>query len=75
MPPTELETAREHGYPRPQLRRAGWVCLNGLWDFAFDPRARWTAPEEVTWDRTILVPFAPETARSGIGETGFFDAC
>jgi beta-galactosidase/beta-glucuronidase len=64
-----------HGYPRPQLRRAGWIPLNGPWDFALDPHASWTAPEEVTWDSTILVPFAPETVRSGIGNTGFYDAC
>ncbi|MBK9258509.1 MAG: glycoside hydrolase family 2 [Polyangiaceae bacterium] len=64
-----------HGYPRPQLRRAGWRSLNGTWDFALDHHARWARPEEVTWDRTIVVPFAPETTRSGIGETGFFDAC
>ncbi|UQA58937.1 glycoside hydrolase family 2 protein [Polyangium aurulentum] len=64
-----------HGYPRPQLRRAGWIPLNGPWDFAIDAHARWTAPEEVAWDSTILVPFAPETVRSGIGNTGFYDAC
>ena len=25
------------GYPRPQLRRDGWVSLNGSWDFALRP--------------------------------------
>jgi hypothetical protein len=64
-----------HGYPRPQMRRDGWTSLNGVWEFALDPPARWSAPEEVAWDRTILVPFAPETSRSGIGQTGFFQAC
>jgi beta-galactosidase/beta-glucuronidase len=29
----------------------------------------------VQWSRRIEVPFAPETARSGIGEGGFFSAC
>jgi beta-galactosidase/beta-glucuronidase len=67
--------SRAHGYPRPQLRRAGWLPLNGRWDFALDRHARWVKPEQVSWDRTIVVPFAPETSRSGIGETGFFDAC
>ena len=62
-------------YPRPQLRRAGWVSLDGAWDFALDPEARWTRPDEVAWDRRIVVPFAPETPASGVGETGFLRAC
>jgi beta-galactosidase/beta-glucuronidase len=64
-----------HGYPRPQLRRANWLSLNGQWDFALDPRSRWTRPAEVKWDATIVVPFAPETPRSGIDYRGFFEAC
>ena len=64
-----------HGHPRPLLRRAEWTSLNGQWDFALDPGASWTLPEEVRWDRTILVPFAPETPRSGIGDTGLYEAC
>jgi len=32
-------------------------------------------PSEVTWNRTILTPFAPETPASGIGDTGFYRAC
>ena len=50
-----------HGYPRPQLVRAAWASLNGPWEFALDPDARWNVPPEVGWDRTIVVPFAPET--------------
>ncbi|MFN7131319.1 MAG: glycoside hydrolase family 2 protein [Myxococcales bacterium] len=56
------------GYPRPQLRR-------GRWEFALDPAARWRTPEEVTFDRQIIVPFAPEAKKSGVHETGFFRAC
>jgi Glycosyl hydrolases family 2, TIM barrel domain/Glycosyl hydrolases family 2, sugar binding domain/Glycosyl hydrolases family 2 len=66
---------RAHGYPRPQLRRAGWVSLNGPWSFAIDPEARWASPGEVAWGGAIEVPFAPETSRSGVGEAGFFRAC
>jgi beta-galactosidase/beta-glucuronidase len=62
-------------YPRPQLRRGGATSLDGAWDFALDPAARLQSPAEVTWDRQIEVPFAPETPRSGIGETGFLRAC
>ncbi len=63
-----------HGYPRPQLRRACWTNLNGEWEFALDSDGRWTRPADVVWDATILVPFAPETAASGIGDTGFHRA-
>ncbi|MEP6915374.1 MAG: glycoside hydrolase family 2 TIM barrel-domain containing protein [Acidobacteriota bacterium] len=60
------------GYPRPQLRRDDWISLNGPWDFAFDPTGAWSSPSDVTWDRTIAVPFAPESAASGVGVTSFF---
>jgi len=62
-------------YPRPQLRRAEWTSLDGPWDFALDQTAAWSTPDEVAWDRTIVVPFAPETPASGIGETGFTLSC
>jgi beta-galactosidase/beta-glucuronidase len=63
------------GYPRPQLRRAGWVSLDGSWEFAIDADARWRRPEDVRFDRRIVVPFSPETERSGVVETGFYRAC
>ena len=44
-------------YPRPQLRREEWLCLNGRWKL--------TAGEK-TCD--ILVPFCPESLLSGAGE-------
>ncbi len=65
----------EHGYPRPQLERDGWISLNGPWQFALDPEARWRTPVQVAWDATILVPFSPETLLSGIGDTGFYRRC
>src|SRR5688500_8340133 len=63
------------GYPRPQLRRASWVSLNGLWDFAMDRDAAWRHPSEVRWHARIQVPFSPETAASGIGDPSFLRAC
>jgi beta-galactosidase/beta-glucuronidase len=63
-----------HEYPRPQLRRPDWWSLNGTWEFAIDPDARWQRPQFVEFDREIVVPFAPETSASGIGETGFYAA-
>ena len=62
------------GYPRPQLRREQWINLNGTWDFAIDVEARLSGPDEVQFDRTINVPFAPETPSSGVNETGLFKA-
>ena len=62
-------------YPRPLLRRADWTTLDGEWDFALDPEAAWTIPGQVSWDRSITVPYSPETPASGIGETGYFLAC
>jgi beta-galactosidase/beta-glucuronidase len=62
-------------HPRPQLERPEWFSLNGTWDFALDPNAIWTEPDQVEWDATIRVPFAPETPASGINNTSFYRAC
>ncbi len=51
-------------YPRPQLERGDWTNLNGLWDYAVTPGD--TAKPE-TWNGSILVPFCPESALSGVG--------
>lgn len=66
-------TAPGHGYPRPQLRRDAWVSLNGTWQMAIDVDAAW-APHQVRFDRTIVVPFSPETPASTVGDTGFYKA-
>jgi beta-galactosidase/beta-glucuronidase len=63
------------GYPRPLLRRSGWVSLNGFWDFALDVDGVWDRPADVSWSDEIRVPFAPETAASGIRRGDFFRAC
>jgi beta-galactosidase/beta-glucuronidase len=49
--------------------------LNGQWEFSIDPDARWPTPDEVVWNAAIEVPFAPETPASGVGNTGFYQAC
>jgi len=64
-----------HGHPRPLLQRESWTSLNGPWDFVLDKNASWRSPREVQWNGTILVPFAPETAASGIGDTSFYRRC
>src|SRR4051812_12208011 len=63
-------------YPRPQLRRPDWQSLDGQWRFLFDPDRLYRAPSEIKeWPRAIEVPFAPESKRSGIGDTGFHRVC
>ena len=58
-------------YPRPQLHRDNWTCLNGVWEFALDPEALWVDPRTVEWDRTIVVPFSPETLASSVNHCDF----
>jgi len=66
----------DNAYPRPQLRRSSWRSLNGPWRFMFDSELRFRVPRDISdWPLTINVPFAPESARSGIGDTGFHRAC
>lgn len=62
--------AQDGQYPRPQLVRDSWLDLSGEWDFAIgnDPSQH---PDSVVFDRTIVVPFPPESSASGIGETGY----
>ena len=63
-------------YPRPQLRRARWLSLNGPWHFTFDNDLRYCSPADIQhWPLTIMVPFAPESRRSGIADTGFHHSC
>jgi beta-galactosidase len=51
-------------YPRPQFRREeNWANLNGLWDYAVTRDAK--KPD--SFDGKILVPFAIESALSGVG--------
>lgn len=49
-------------YPRPNFKRAEWLCLNGEWDFSIGQKS---------FDRKIIVPYACETALSGIEDKSF----
>ncbi len=50
-------------YPRPQMKRDSFLNLNGRWDFGVSTGKRF--PE---YDKTILVPFCPQSLLSGIKE-------
>ncbi|WP_028966320.1 glycoside hydrolase family 2 protein [Sphingomonas phyllosphaerae] len=50
-------------YPRPQMKRAKWQNLNGMWEYAVRPKA---AAQPTQMDGRILVPFAVESRLSGV---------
>ena len=62
-----MEHTAATDHPRPLLRRA-WQSLDGPWAFAFDRDATARHPGDIKFDRTINVPFAPETPASGISD-------
>ncbi len=71
-------TADELSYPRPGLRRERWADLCGTWDFGFDDTNvgvcdRWFAPTPPpqVFDRSITVPFPPESRASGVHDISF----
>lgn len=55
-------------YPRPQMQRNDWINLNGLWQYALLPKSN---DENIpaSFQGNILVPFAVESALSGVGKT------
>ncbi len=50
-------------YPRPSLVRDSFICLNGVWEFAYSEK------EVSEYGEKILVPFPPESKLSGIART------
>lgn len=71
---TEAWNARGR-HPRPLLQRPGWRSLEGTWEFTFDDDLRWLEPAEVSYDRTIVVPFPPESQASGVASPGLHRGC
>lgn len=64
-------------HPRPDRKRAEWLCLNGEWDFEIDNQKVGIEQEyylRQTLDGKITVPFSPESVLSGVGHTDFMQA-
>ncbi|AGP52057.1 sugar-binding domain-containing protein [Streptomyces rapamycinicus] len=66
------------GHPRPQLvRDPDWRDLGGPWRFAHDDEDRgradrWMDPAaSAPFTGTVTVPYPPESAASGVADTGF----
>ncbi|ROR95870.1 glycosyl hydrolase family 2 [Salana multivorans] len=64
------QVGRPAAHPRPQLTRPGWTSLTGPWEHRADP-AEVGLTEEwwrtgTAFERTIEVPFPPESAASGV---------
>ncbi len=51
-------------YPRPQLKRDSYICLNGYWEYAI----RTTEAIPDVFDGQILVPYSPEVEKSGVNK-------
>jgi beta-galactosidase/beta-glucuronidase len=70
------ELTLDLAYPRPQLQRTNWMSLNGVWRFRYDDAREFSRPSEIhDWPLQILVPYAPESRASGIGDRGFHRCC
>ena len=50
-------------YPRPQMARESYLCLNGRWTIRF------LSDGDKAEDMPILVPYSPESEFSGVGRT------
>jgi Beta-galactosidase/beta-glucuronidase len=67
-------------YPRPRLVRDKWINLNGEWQFTIDhgnsgyERKFYQEANSDVFDKTIIVPFVPESKLSGIEYIDFMKA-
>ena len=49
-------------YPRPQMQRDSYICLNGNWEYAISKESQ----IPTAFDGVILVPYSPEVEKSGV---------
>lgn len=49
-------------YPRPQMQRDSYFCLNGIWEYAILPKDK----KLTSYQGNIVVPFSPECLLSGV---------
>ncbi|ANE48202.1 glycoside hydrolase family 2 [Paenibacillus swuensis] len=73
----ETATLPRSEYPRPQLHRDAWLCLNGEWEFEFDDQRTGDAEKwhkrDKAFTKKIQVPFTFESELSGIADPSFHD--
>jgi beta-galactosidase/beta-glucuronidase len=67
MDPLEDHVADACTHPRPRLRRA-FASLDGVWDLHDADGPQGGPP--TAYARTIVVPYAPESPASGVGDLG-----
>ena len=63
-------------HPRPDFRRSDWIALDGVWEFAFDPRnvgerQQWFRSGATAFHTRIVVPFPWESRASGLGAVDY----
>ncbi|MCG3125187.1 MAG: Beta-galactosidase [Phycisphaerae bacterium] len=66
------DTTPRPEHPQPQMQRAEWLCLNGLWDFAeTDDNNDASFLTAAQWPARINVPFCRESRLSGVAKREF----
>jgi Glycosyl hydrolases family 2, TIM barrel domain/Glycosyl hydrolases family 2, sugar binding domain/Glycosyl hydrolases family 2 len=72
---TDRMRTQDEVHPRPQLIRTDWTDLCGEWGFAHDDDDAGLAEgwqhAEKPFDRSITVPFPPESKLSGVHDRGY----
>ena len=65
-------------HPRPDFERAGWINLNGDWEFEIDSGNSGAARGLISGTRlqgAIVAPFCPESPSSGVANPAISGLC